>query len=121
MAFTNIGDPKDPNVRIGEGTGGSYEPYFHPGDIATVANQPGAVSVMMTRAVVGRGANQRECFVLIGITQNNHFEPPSGGEAKIPPDVQMAAAEHLVALPCPPFNHDDGLFMPEPIPDPNFP
>lgn len=108
MAFTTIkgANSQTTYVRLDEGNASDGpNPYFHPKDIARVLNQTGVVGVQVVNAIVGIDANERECFVLIGLLPDEQGVPDPDNRA-----VNLNATgtnSGLAALPCPPFNHDD--------------
>ena len=115
MAFTTIkGHDGNPNVVLGVGSGGAWEPYFHETDVNLVQGQAGARGVLLVRAEVGRDVfngvvvdRKRECFVLVGIRVEPGVIIGVGEEATINEDLMLIADNHFAAIPCPPFNHDE--------------
>lgn len=82
-------------------------PYFHMADIVIVSSQDEAVAVRMVNAKVKYKDNPEdeeiktvECRLLIGITSD---------------ETNLDGPDNFAACPCPPFDHNGGIFMPTPL------
>ena len=94
----------------------SWESYFHPGDTARVLSQAGAVAFVVVNAVVGQDppVNKRDCKVLIGVKSATVID------GEVPTDQWIVHNDAWVALPCPPYNKDDNLYLDDDTTDPEI-
>lgn len=97
MPFTTVS-----KVSLDMGSGGPKKGYFHPEDISIILSQNKADVAVVVNAIVA-GV---ECKVLLGATGTG----TDGYESR------LDGPDHLVALLCPPFTIEGGVFTPDPQP-----
>lgn len=93
------------------GDGGPSKGYFHPEDVAIVMSQKrlnadGSIDEAEVAVVVNAVVSNRDCKVLLAASGKG-----SNGYESLFDDP-----DHLVALLCPPYTEEGGIFRPDPQP-----
>jgi len=105
MAYTLI----TPDFKFFHSIQSPKTPYFHPEDISILLNQDGAVAVTSVGVKI---KDNQMITALIGVEgQGENGEPAILENNTLKITRLDKAGRNFIALPCPPYNNNGGLFL----------